>query len=63
MTKKARLKKQDMNVVNRRRKMEERRDDEEVKGRTRERERERGCCVAKPYYWPMFERDLCVCRG
>lgn len=50
--------KKDMNVVNRRRKMRGR-EDEKVKGRTRER----GCRVAKPYYWPMSECDLCVCRG
>lgn len=52
-----------MNVVNRKRKMEERRGDGEVKGRTREREREGAVYVAKAYYWPVSKCDPCVCGG
>lgn len=50
-----------MNVVNRKRKMEERRGDGEVKGRTREREG--AVYVAKAYYWPVSKCDPCVCGG
>lgn len=45
--------KKDMNMVNNKRKME--------KGNAGDGATE--SAAAKAYYWPMSERDPCVCRG